>query len=529
MPLNTSGPISLAGNVTGQSIALELNQSATGQISLNDTNVRTLANVLVGAITIPTDFYGKSSGPGFFIGWVQGPQADGYGAPVRINNDIYIPVANRTGNIGPALASGSYVLKIPTTFTSYTSSNYFYSTATHNGNVQVFEIFYMTVDENNKILFGGDIGAPENNLGVDSTLAILGRLDPDTLTITQSSTAGRISATGSPSSFSAYYRKIGATTSDYIVSAFSLFDRLSVNGTFRFDKNTLAYIGNAWPTRDYSFTLVNNSSGTAYINESGGSPTSSTTANARASFGNANFTMTATINTMAAFNSDAGGVVNGNATYGLHTFSDGTAVLMARNRGTTPSRGPQWVRRFNSSGTTLWTKTYTNTVTGNLDNVTALGVDTSDCFYFATRGFTGTGNTLVINKVDINGNIIFSRSLELVGATTWGFSSWMDNRHAITLQPIFDGALSIYINTTAPTKVTLILRLPIDGSGTGSYVLGTSPNLTINYNVFSFSWADGSPAAGAASAAFVNTYNANTQTFLSTPYTPSFTLGRTVI
>jgi hypothetical protein len=61
MPLNSSGPISLAGSTAGQSIALELNLSSTGQISLNDAAVRTLANVASGAITMPTDFYGKST------------------------------------------------------------------------------------------------------------------------------------------------------------------------------------------------------------------------------------------------------------------------------------------------------------------------------------------------------------------------------------------------------------------------------------------------------------------------------------
>lgn len=61
MALNTSGPISLAGSTTGQSIAVELGVSATAQISLNCTNVRTLAGVASGAITMPTNFYGKSS------------------------------------------------------------------------------------------------------------------------------------------------------------------------------------------------------------------------------------------------------------------------------------------------------------------------------------------------------------------------------------------------------------------------------------------------------------------------------------
>lgn len=61
MTLNASGPISLGGSTTGQSINLELGQSATAQVSLNDSNVRTLAGVASGAIVMPTNFYGKSA------------------------------------------------------------------------------------------------------------------------------------------------------------------------------------------------------------------------------------------------------------------------------------------------------------------------------------------------------------------------------------------------------------------------------------------------------------------------------------
>jgi hypothetical protein len=61
MTLNASGPISLGGSTTGQSINLELSQSATAQVSLNDTNVRSLAGVASGAIVMPTNFYGKSA------------------------------------------------------------------------------------------------------------------------------------------------------------------------------------------------------------------------------------------------------------------------------------------------------------------------------------------------------------------------------------------------------------------------------------------------------------------------------------
>jgi len=67
MALNSSGPISLAGSTAGVSIAAELGKSATGQISLNDADVRSLAGKSSGAIIMPTDFYGKSNDFSFTI------------------------------------------------------------------------------------------------------------------------------------------------------------------------------------------------------------------------------------------------------------------------------------------------------------------------------------------------------------------------------------------------------------------------------------------------------------------------------
>jgi hypothetical protein len=61
MALNSTGPISLAGTTTGQSIEVELGGTGTTQISLNCTSVRTLAGVPSGAIVMPTNFYGKAN------------------------------------------------------------------------------------------------------------------------------------------------------------------------------------------------------------------------------------------------------------------------------------------------------------------------------------------------------------------------------------------------------------------------------------------------------------------------------------
>jgi len=63
MTLNSSGPISLVGTIPGQSIELELGGSGSTTISLLDPAVRTLAGVPSGPITMPTNFYGKPSGP----------------------------------------------------------------------------------------------------------------------------------------------------------------------------------------------------------------------------------------------------------------------------------------------------------------------------------------------------------------------------------------------------------------------------------------------------------------------------------
>jgi hypothetical protein len=70
MTMVSSGPISLGGNATtgglNQSINIELGQSATATISLNDSNVRTLLGKSSGAISL-NDAYGKANQFAFTI------------------------------------------------------------------------------------------------------------------------------------------------------------------------------------------------------------------------------------------------------------------------------------------------------------------------------------------------------------------------------------------------------------------------------------------------------------------------------
>lgn len=60
MTLNASGPLSIGGTTTGQSINLELGLAQNATSGLGDTNFRTLAGVATGAISM-SNFYGKSN------------------------------------------------------------------------------------------------------------------------------------------------------------------------------------------------------------------------------------------------------------------------------------------------------------------------------------------------------------------------------------------------------------------------------------------------------------------------------------
>ena len=60
MALESSGTMSIGGSTSGRSINLELGRSATATSSLNETDLRDLAEVSSGAISI-SNFYGKSA------------------------------------------------------------------------------------------------------------------------------------------------------------------------------------------------------------------------------------------------------------------------------------------------------------------------------------------------------------------------------------------------------------------------------------------------------------------------------------
>jgi hypothetical protein len=80
MTLNASGPISLGGSTTGQSIAIELLRFPTSQIDLNDSTVRKLSGSTTANSPniVPAQFWGKTWTPGQYWTYTFGSNRNMY-------------------------------------------------------------------------------------------------------------------------------------------------------------------------------------------------------------------------------------------------------------------------------------------------------------------------------------------------------------------------------------------------------------------------------------------------------------------
>lgn len=155
MALNPSGPISLGGSTAGQSVNLELGQSATATISLGDSNVRALAGVPSGPISLD-DLHGKSA------------------VSVYISSTSIVET-----QFSPVSAYAAYTLandgKVYTQ-TTYSGSTFFENWITPQSNMSDYEC-YATVVQNSGSSNSGTFGSWLNlggSQGWTSTRSSLG-------------------------------------------------------------------------------------------------------------------------------------------------------------------------------------------------------------------------------------------------------------------------------------------------------------------------------------------------------------------
>jgi hypothetical protein len=138
MTLNASGPISLGGATTGQSINLELGVSATALASIDSTSFRNLAGVASGAISL-SNFYGKSSTTYYFMRVTTTlPYAlsDYMGHGVDSSDNYYwIGIVSNPCYILKATKTGSSVSGWQWSTSSGSSPNFYMATVTPSGRV----------------------------------------------------------------------------------------------------------------------------------------------------------------------------------------------------------------------------------------------------------------------------------------------------------------------------------------------------------------------------------------------------------
>lgn len=98
MALESSGTMSIGGSTSGRSINLELGRSATATSSLNESDLRSLAEVSSGAISI-SDFYGKSDAFDYYTGSEWSPS--GINNPEHAFSSATTGSGSNGGSFGP--------------------------------------------------------------------------------------------------------------------------------------------------------------------------------------------------------------------------------------------------------------------------------------------------------------------------------------------------------------------------------------------------------------------------------------------
>ena len=510
MALNSSGPISLGGSTSGQSIALELGLGTTTQISLNQTNVRTLAGVASGQIVMPTNFWGKSNGSAIAIFYQS--MSNAYpGGLVFDSSGNYITALNIFG------ASYFNFLKSTPTGTGTDYQNYTCSSQYINNTFSTYYGTHIGIDASNNIYYPGYYASCSK-----AGLAKLNSSFQQQFTLYNTDAYGGVLyfMLTSPSG---YLFAVGTGT------------------------NLVASIGGRVTV--YSFGAASSlTTGAQVVTGTliGYSNTSSTT------YGN-------TMLGLSSMNSSGKFVVGtyfGSLAYNMFTVfttSGSTVSQSAQYRITTPPSGSQLGYKYGMNGDVLYFNIYSTSVSSFV-----LGAwnTTTSALTFArsfTPVITGGGSVLTyypITAADSSGNS-YTSFFSYNNNSTYlqGYIVKYNSSGTIQWQRTID--FFIYSGQVGPTRIVItdikvdssgyyyvsgfafmpintaysydfILKLPTDGSLTGTYNI-TNSGPTINGGYFNYSYGNGTETSSSIGIASYTTVTAGTNSYNFNSATPSFT------
>lgn len=144
---------------------------------------------------------------------------------------------------------------------------------------------------------------------------------------------------------------------------------------------------------------------------------------------------------------------NGYRAYGIACDSSNN-VYISGLRSDAPNQPAMTMTKMNSSGTTQWSSSLIG-----VSEVGRCAVDSSGNSYLIGTGYNGSRNEIVFAKYNTSGTLQWQRLLDIPSSDARGWG--------VALTP--SGALCI--TGYAPYDYTLIMKVPSDGSKTGTYSL----------------------------------------------------------
>jgi Beta-propeller repeat len=482
MALNSSGPISLAGSTTGQSIAVELGQSASGQISLNDTNVRTLAGVPSGAITMPTNFWGKSS-VSYWINTLVDSSADtqAYETAFDSSGNVYVVGYSNDAatNYARGLlvkfnSSGALQWQKLLTGTNYL---YFYNLAIDSSNNiyvtgygQIASIYYIVIVKYNSsgaLLWQRSLGpvynsSPPNGIALDSSGNVY---------IAASSQSGAINR---------------AVVAKYDSS-----------GTIQWQRELYSLSGSTPP---YGLRICVDSSGNSYV---GGR-----IYNSEWNLLVLKYNSSGVIQWQREITS---GSSTSDLTASIAIDSSSNLYIVGWTDGPTANDG--FVVKVDSGGTFQWARSFRDQIYNQGINFNGVATDSSSNIY--ATGFSsanGTSRDVQLVKYDGSGNVLWQRIL---------YTSGFEDGFGIKISPA--NVISVSGRRIGTYFQTLDFLVPTDGSKTGTYSSWTyaaSSSTNINTGTWSGTAATLSEIPApytSASSSFTDSSGSLTLTSVSIP------------
>ena len=460
MAINSTGKVSLAGTVAGESVELELGGNGSTIISLNDANVRAFLGISSGVISL-NDAHGKSSGSY----WIA--LQSGVGMTTTTNRAI---ACDASGNVyinAQVYANTSYYALLVKLDKDGNLVNQRQCNNVGGGNA--FSFYNTTIDTTGTYLLRvGEISRTSTRENCSLSRYLLSDL----------TTVDHLYWTATPTSDQSFYGvSIANSSLMYVVGSTGL---VVLNG----ESPTSTIITRAIYTSGATFMVTSDSSN-AYMVQNG-----STLAFTKIQKVNSSGTPSAALVSTGVYPQQLFEDIDFNKTsstlavsYLRQTaLSAFNGIGVAQLNSTTLS--PNWIKVLTGLTTNLQIGTKT-IIQDNSGNIYAMGVDTSA---FKT----------VIAKWNSSGTLQWQRTISFAGDTSVAgrFSMTYSNEQ---------NALLLYIGDYSTTQAfqLFVFKLNPDGSNVGTYSLGTKA-ITI-----------------AASSYVESTITFNTTTTTTSPTTPT--------